>query len=183
MRTTHDLDVVQLPLTDAVRHPDNYRRGDVALIAESLDAHGQYAPIVVQKSTGHIVKGNHTADAARQLEWDTIGAVVLDIDDDQAKRILVMDNRATDAATNDNEMLLAVLQSIEDDLTGSGYDDVSLAMLLDGLNDDVDVGGDGLPGLGDVAYSLMVECDDEAQQTELLGELLERGLEVRPVMI
>ena len=48
-------------------HPRNVRQGDVGAIATSLSTHGQYRPIVVQESTGHILAGNHTYKAANLI--------------------------------------------------------------------------------------------------------------------
>lgn len=58
-----------------VKHyPLNPRRGDVNAIADSLQHHGQYRPIVVQKSTNFVLAGNHTLKAARKLGWTRIAA-------------------------------------------------------------------------------------------------------------
>lgn len=137
MRTDHTLTVEQLPLDTITEHPGNARRGDVEVIKESLTVHGQYIPIVVQRSTGYIVKGNHTARAARELGWTEIAGVVLDLDDDQAKRLMLIDNRSSDLGGYEEQSLTALLASLEDGLTGTGYDpgdlDVRLAELA--IND------------------------------------------------
>lgn len=49
-----------VPLAELKAHPRNSRRGDVALIAASLVANGQYRPIIVGARTGHVLAGNHT---------------------------------------------------------------------------------------------------------------------------
>jgi len=42
--------------TDRLRlHPDNPRRGNVAEICNSLEAHGQYRPIVVNRPTMEVL--------------------------------------------------------------------------------------------------------------------------------
>ena len=55
----------QVPLEKLSPYPYNARRGNVEVIRESLRVNGQYKPIVVQKSTGHVLAGNHTLEAAR----------------------------------------------------------------------------------------------------------------------
>jgi ParB-like chromosome segregation protein Spo0J len=133
MRTDHDLTAHPLPLGQLVEHPDNARRGNVDAIANSLQAHGQFAPIVVQRSTGYVIKGNHTVRAARQLGWDSLSAVTLDVDDDQAKRILLADNRTSDLGVYDETSLTDLLASLGGDLSGTGYDDGDLDARLAAL--------------------------------------------------
>lgn len=100
------------------------RVGDVQLIKESLQHHGQYRPIVVQASTNHILAGNHTFKAAKELGWDTIEATFIDVDNDKALRILLMDNRANDKATYDTDELVGLLDQLLNtdlELTGTGF--------------------------------------------------------------
>lgn len=114
-------------------HPRNVRQGDVGAISESLKHHGQYRPIVVQKSTGHILAGNHTYKAARALKWKQIAATYVDVDDDQALRILLVDNRANDLAAYDDPALADILKQLmdtEERLEGTGFDPDDLEQLL-----------------------------------------------------
>src|ERR1017187_2560559 len=92
------LTVEQVDVGTLKQHPRNARQGDVGAIVESLRAHGQYRPIVVQRSTNHVLAGNHTLKAARELGWPTIAATFLDVTNDQALRILLVDNRTNDLA-------------------------------------------------------------------------------------
>lgn len=187
MKQISELTVTKVPTSSVTRHPRNPRRGNVEKIMESLTAHGQYRPIIVQASTNYIIAGNHTHEAIERLGWPTLDATFLDVDDDQAFRIMLADNATSDAAVNDEQALLDLLQSLaeDSDLTGSGYDDGDLEGLLAKLAEDTDDDDDpgGAPALGDVTYALMIECDDENHQSELLEELLGRGLNVRPVMV
>lgn len=103
-------------------HPENPRVHDLDGIAGSLERFGQTKPIIVQKSTGYVVAGNGTRIAAKErLGWDTIAAVLLDMDDETAKAYLAADNRTSDRAKYDSERLLGLLESI-DDLEGTGFD-------------------------------------------------------------
>lgn len=132
MEPTAKLTVRKIPIGSVTEHPSNARRGDLATIRDSLAVHGQFAPIVVQKSSGHIIKGNHTHRAAVELGWRKIDAILLDIDDDRALRILLVDNRASDLGDYREQSLTDLLASL-DDLTGTGYEpgdlDARLAQL------------------------------------------------------
>jgi ParB-like chromosome segregation protein Spo0J len=115
------LRVETIPVDALTLHPRNPRQGDVGAISESLAAFGQYAPIVVQKSSGHVIAGNHRLLAARALGWKDIQVVRVDVDDQTAERILVADNRTADLATNDDAALTALLADLaaRGDLTGT----------------------------------------------------------------
>lgn len=96
------------------KHPRNVRRGNVNVLMTSLRKFGQMSPLLVQKSSGHIVKGNHTWEAAFNLNWTHIAANVEDMDDDTAYAYLLADNRASDLADYDKEALARNLQTLAD---------------------------------------------------------------------
>lgn len=48
-----------VPIDSIAPWEDNPRLGDLASIRESLREHGQYQPILVQKSTSTVIAGNH----------------------------------------------------------------------------------------------------------------------------
>jgi DNA modification methylase len=124
---TIDIDSIQA-------HPKNVRQGDIGAISESLKAHGQYRPIVVDERTGQILAGNHTWKAAKALGWSQIQVSLIQTkDDDEALRILLADNKATDLADYDNdglEQLLKQLAESDNGLLGSLYDGDDLDLLI-----------------------------------------------------
>lgn len=137
-----ELQHLAVNITDLKPHPQNVRQGDIGAISESLKHHGQYRPIVVQKSSGHILAGNHTFKAAKALGWKQIAATYVDCNDEQALRILLMDNRANDLASYDDGALAEMLQGLmatDDQLAGTGFDPDDLQQLLE------DLGAEQLP--------------------------------------
>ena len=103
-------------------YPGNARRGDVDAIAESLSVNGQFRPLVVQRSTGYVLAGNHTLQAAQRLHWSAVDVTYLDVDDAAARRIVIADNRTADLGGYDDRALLALLRDLgEDSLAGTGY--------------------------------------------------------------
>jgi|GEM_PF-5951753 len=143
------LETFDLDVTDLTPHHSNPRRGNVDLIAESLQANGQYRAIVVNRGsvTGRpfeVLAGNHTLKAAVQLGWETISAHIIDVDDNTATRILAVDNRANDVAEYDNRTLLNLLETLPD-LEGTGYsveDLTDIAHLLESADYDEDRKGE-----------------------------------------
>jgi len=122
------LDTLTVPIDSVKPHPRNPRRGNVEAIIESLARNGQYRPIVVNRRDCCILGGNHTWQAAKALGWEHIAATWVDVDEETAARILVVDNRTNDLAGWDDEGLLAVLEELVD-LEGTGYDERALAEL------------------------------------------------------
>lgn len=142
-----DLKKSVIPISDIHSHPSNPRKGDITGIAESLEVNGQYSPVIVDARNGNILAGNHTWRAAKSLGWDEIAVVHVDVDDNQAKRILLADNRTSDLATYDTGGLIALIESLKPDLEGSGWDNRSLERLYQ-LEDGEDIFGDGGNGGG-----------------------------------
>lgn len=118
-------------------HPLNPRRGDIDAIAESLQYHGQFRPVVVQLSTKFILAGNHTVKAARKLGWTTIEAVYVDCDDETAQRILLADNRLNDLSDYDQIALRILLDTLPD-LEGTGFTQNDLQELDNIINEPIE---------------------------------------------
>lgn len=134
------LDALRVPIEGLVPYDKNPRRGNVELIAESLERHGQYRPIVVRVESNEILAGNHTVRAAQELGWSEIAATFVDVDDDTAARIVLIDNRSDDVAVYDNEALADLLGALPD-LDGTGYEPDDLEELARSLTDDAPVEG------------------------------------------
>jgi hypothetical protein len=128
-----DVAVETVPISSLRMFPGNARRGDVERIAESLRQLGQYRPLVVNGREGGrygdrcVLAGNHTLQAAEQLGWEDIAVQLIDVDDETAWRINLVDNRSADLGTYDDGALLALLRQGRDwgfDATGWGEDDL-----------------------------------------------------------
>jgi site-specific DNA-methyltransferase (adenine-specific) len=172
--TIVDIDSVQT-------HPKNVRQGDIGAISESLKAHGQYRPIVVDRRTNRILAGNHTWKAAKALGWQQIAAGYVETkDDDEALRILLADNRTTDLASYDDSGLAELLKQLSDTdigLEGTAFDGDDLDALLKDLGHfelptDVDEIPEDVPAiskLGDVwlCGEHRVVCGDSTDEKQV----------------
>lgn len=124
------------PVADLIEHPGNPRRGDEAAIDASMQAHGFYGAVLAQAGTRRIIAGNHRARVAKRRGETTVPVLFLDVDDDQAARILVVDNRTNDLAVYDDLALAALLEGLAGTdltLTGTGFSDADLEALLEDL--------------------------------------------------
>lgn len=151
----------------------NPRRGNTAVIAESLRTLGQYRPIVVNAGTltgrpNEVLAGNHTLFAAQKLGWDAIDVVMVDVDEETATRIVLVDNRSSDLAENDEDLLAALLQDLPD-LTATGFTDDDLEELLA----EVEAGDGDVPLQGDPDDA--PNAPDEADAVTEPGQVWELG--------
>lgn len=101
-------------------YPMNARQGDIGLISESLGKNGQFRPIVVNKRDNSILVGNHTWKAAKMLGWKEIAVTFVDVDDEAAARIVLVDNRTADLGSYDHVELAEILQTLPA-FEGTGY--------------------------------------------------------------
>ena len=182
-----DMDFQTLNITDVHPHPLNVREGDIGAIIESLKSHGQYRPIVVQKSTGLILAGNHTWKAANTLGWKTIDVVEVDVDDDEAVRILLVDNRTNDLATYDKfglADLLSTLSKTEQSLAGTGFSGDDLDDLMkDIMEDPMEMPElDTSEQMSGLSYRIVIDCANEFEQESLLSQFAEQGLNAKALV-
>ena len=126
------LDKLIVPIDGLKHYGKNPRRGGVDKIAESLTENGQYKAIVVRAGSNEVLAGNHTLKAAKQLGWDKLAVTFVDVDDDAAARIVLVDNRTNDLATYDDSELVSLLSSLPT-LDGTGFTPVDLEDLIGGI--------------------------------------------------
>lgn len=172
--------MTQIEISKLKFYPGNARRGDIDLIADSLSKLGQYKPIVAN-ADGTILAGNHTVMAAQRLGWETIDVHRVDVDDETAKRIVLVDNKANDQSTYDVEELVNLLTELPNlDATGFTRDEVDdLLETLDALDDEdiPEPPKDPQPE----GHNLLVECENAEEQQRIKSRLLAEGITVSEV--
>lgn len=97
--------------------PDNARlHGDenISAIKASLKSNGQYLPIVVQAEGSIVRVGNGRLRAAKELGWTHIAAAVVPMDQVAAVKLALADNRTSELAEWDFEVLSTLLQGLHD---------------------------------------------------------------------
>ncbi|MEV4472825.1 ParB/RepB/Spo0J family partition protein [Nonomuraea sp. NPDC049504] len=114
---------------DLEPHPDNPHRGDVDVIAESIAKNGFYGTVMVQKSRMRIIAGEHRWRGAKKRGLAEVPALVIDVDDDTATRIMLADNRTAEFGVYDEQVLAELLRGL-DDFDGTGWSDDDLNDLL-----------------------------------------------------
>lgn len=169
-----DLKELEVSVHTLQFHPRNVRQGDVGAIAESLKQNGQYKPITVQKSTGYVLAGNHTLKAALALGWETIAATYVDVTDEHALRILLVDNHTNDLAHYNEPALAELLQELAEThqgLNGTGYEPEELEELIKELSDQP-TATDTPPAISELLDTSAVEELQDAINTADIPEQL-----------
>lgn len=168
-------------------HPDNPNSGDLDLIGESISENGWYGAVIVQRSSGRILAGNHRWAAARAAGATEIPVIYKDVDDVVALRILLADNETARQAVVDMDQVSSLLRRLGS-VKGTGFRALE-ALARDEEADeaarvDEDPELDTTPGENlDTQYGVIVMVDDEAMQEEVYTELKGRGFTVRTVSV
>lgn len=162
-------------------HPQNPRKGVVEAIEDSIDENGWYGAVVVQKSTGYILAGNHRYRAAVKKGAKEIPVIYRDVDDETAIRILLADNKTAELGGYDEELLSELLSGLETlDGTGWGLTPVEESEESPEPED----GPEEVPeDKYAPSYGVIVVCEDEGHQEKVYEELQEAGHQVRVVAV
>jgi ParB-like chromosome segregation protein Spo0J len=134
------------------RHPDT----QIDLLAHIIDAQGWRAGITVSNLSGYIVRGHGRLLAAQYLGLDEAPVDYQDYDSpEQEMADLIADNRLSELADTDNELLTELLTEIKDvdkytfDLTGYTAEDHQRIMCalvgVQAADDDFDPAPQGKP--------------------------------------
>jgi len=182
-------EIRRIAIDELVEDPENARthdRRNVRAIKASLHQFGQVLPLVVEKGTRRVLGGNATLRAMRSLGWADASIVEVDEHEGRASALAIALNRSAELAEWNDERLSAALrhQALDFDLNALGWEEAELRrMLMPKLEMP---GDDEDDDLGDVAqgekFALMVSCEDENEQADLLVELRDRGLKVKVMM-
>jgi ParB-like chromosome segregation protein Spo0J len=133
LTTAAGLQTSTAPIDLLKPYPGNPRHGDIGRLMNSLQTHGQFRPIVANRRTMHILAGNNLTRAAANLGWTDIAVAWVDVDAEAERRIVIVDNRASDLAEYDPQALAAALGAVH-----SGSLETATGFTLEDLQDIID---------------------------------------------
>ena len=149
MDTTTSGHLEHLPIEQLRQYGRNPRKGNVPAIKQSLKHHGQFKPLLVNAGaqTGEewaILAGNHTYAAMQELNREArdagapepyfmVPCYVIDVDEQEAAQIVLVDNKTADMAGYNDEALLDLLQAV-DSLEATGFTETEMKDLEAILN-------------------------------------------------
>ena len=173
------MNIETVAVQDLQQDPNNARKHDTKnldAIAYSLKTFGQRKPIVVSQDNV-VIAGNGTLTAAKQLGWTeiTIARVPADWSQDQIKAYALADNRSAELAEWDKD----VLANQVFELKVEGWDTEQLGFWENDTNEDLDATEKPLKE----KYEVVIECQNEIEQQQLLERFYNEGLKVRAVLL
>jgi len=106
-------------------HPKNPNRNELPPLIDSIERVGFYGAITVQRGTGHIIAGNHRYMAAVASGMTEVPVIYLDVSDEEAMRMMLVDNRAAEGGFQDQAQVDALMGYWDD---GKGYEELNKEM-------------------------------------------------------
>jgi ParB-like chromosome segregation protein Spo0J len=172
-----------ISIDDLALDPNNARKHsekNINAICESLTQFGQRKPIVIN-ADDVVIAGNGTVEAARKLGIKTLEIVRVPANwsEEKIKAYALADNRTAELASWDAEILLSQLNELniaDWDINALGFKEFELNPPKDS---DADT---DMKSIGE-RYEVVIECEDENEQTALLIRLSQDGLKVRAIII
>jgi hypothetical protein len=163
-----DLDNLRVSIDSLTPYRRNPRRHALDAYVESLTTNGQYRPIVVNRRTSEVLAGNGLLAAALRLGWTEVAVTFVDVEEDEAARIVLADNRIAELGTFHQGDLATLVASIGD-LQGTGYEPGDLASLVVGVrNGDEDPGKFMDDTIDEGAETVHVPVEDSRPETYAL---------------
>jgi len=145
---------------DLVPWKENPRKNELAVgpVAESIKELGFGAPILARKDGLHVIAGHTRLKAAKRIGLKKVPVVLLDVDERQAKKLALADNRLGEISSWDNDGLRALLEELDSDGEDIG--------VLGWSGSDID------KLFGEIDHSLMEWDDGDLESAEQIVVLL-----------
>ena len=175
------MNIVEIKIRELVEYENNPRVIDDAAIeavAESIKAFGWKQPIVVDKNNT-IVCGHTRYKAAKLLGLGTVPVVVADdLTEDQVKAYRLVDNKTSEYATWDPDLLMQEFSAVDFDMSHWTFD---VAALKEMETSAVPI---DIPGIDyKEKFGVVIDCDDEPMQRAVFDLVRNAGYTPRLVQI
>lgn len=123
--TTEYVETRMVMLDELTPFPGNARRGNRAKLVDSLEANGQYRSLIVRQAGDELIvlAGNNTMDALEAKGELEARCEIVHCDDATALRVNLVDNKSNDEATYDDQARARLLELLDGELSGTGYDE------------------------------------------------------------
>jgi hypothetical protein len=121
----HIMEFTEIEAKELVHDKENPRKHgeeNFAAIRASLLAHGQVEPLVIQRSTNMVIAGNARLRVLKDLGYKKVKAVLLDVDDKEARKLSIVLNRSGELAEWNEANLAKHLEELSSDANFSSLD-------------------------------------------------------------
>jgi ParB family chromosome partitioning protein len=173
-----------LPTASLVPWGKNPRRNEEAIqkVADSIRRFGFGSPIVARREDKRVIAGHTRLKAAKLLGLKTVPVRLLDVSERDADLLALADNKLGEIAEWDDEAVAKQLSEFSfKDVQFAGWDWKELGKMANELAGEPDADAGEKLG-GNLTYSVIVECADEDEQTELLDRFEREGLRCKPLV-
>lgn len=173
---------VWFPIAELKPWSDNPRQNEAAIepVIASMKRFGFGAPILARKSDREIIAGHTRLKAALKLGFREVPVRFLDLDPADAHLLALADNKLGELAEWDDGKVAEILSRYGlDDAALAGWEEDEIDKLAKSFEDEH---ADASSRLDGVRFQIVVECEGETQQTELLTRFESEGLTCRPLM-
>ena len=89
------------------KNPRKRNARNLAAIQASIKDHGQVEPVVVQKGSNKVIHGNGRLQVMADMGYTEVACALVDVDDQQARKLSIVLNRSGELADWDDAVLSA----------------------------------------------------------------------------
>lgn len=192
------MNIIEIPINQLKPYKKNARFNENAVpkVAESIRQFGFKVPIVVDKNMV-VITGHTRLEASKQLGLEKVPCIIADdLTPKQVKAFRLVDNRTSEFASWNYDLLQSELETLDIDLSDFEFPDLTyedtlsaeeLESILDddtdptseyGKDDD-DEETDSKDFSHKYEYKVEITCKNQTEQESLYYELVKRGLNVR----
>lgn len=188
------MNVIEIPVSQIIPYDKNARYNDnaVSKVAESIKLFGFKNPIIIDKNKV-IICGYTRWSASKQLGLKKVPCIIADdLTEKQVKAFRLVDNRTSEFADWNYELLQSELEELNIDLSDFQFPELTyedsisadeLESMLDDNTDPADYGNRMETTTSQLEhkeeYRVEIVCKNQTEQESLYYELVKRGLNVR----
>ena len=164
-------------LVEWAKNPRNNQKA-ILKVAKSIRRFGFGEPILAREENREIIAGHTRYRAAKALGLKRVPVRFMPLDEDEAHKLAIADNKLGEIAEWDDEKLEdMVLEMSIQEAQLLGFEMKELAAF-----GDEDEQKDTQSKLTGLVYKLVVTCADEGAQADLMNRLELEGFEVSPLI-
>jgi len=156
-------------------------------LGKSVDEFGYVEPLVVNKRTGRLISGHQRFKVLTLREVEEVDVVIVDLDEAKEKALnITMNNQMIqgDWTNNLGDLLNELQENDSINIFDLSFDMLALEMKIPLLSDEKlseEKSDDGVDK--DFDYRLIIECDDEKQQADLIDRFVKEGLKCQALIV
>jgi ParB-like chromosome segregation protein Spo0J len=177
----------ELPLSELHVDPDNSRahgQKNMTSIMGSLRRYGQVERLVVRRANMVIIGGNGRYEAMKALGWTKAKVQLVDIDEKEAAGLSIALNRTGELAEWDTAKLRETIIMLQEDaypLEDIGFDQEDIDRMMASVDAASSSGEDETKKITE-NFMILVTCEDEGQQADLLERFAHEGINCKALV-